>query len=64
LLRENGIESGQTHYRNDRYSVFGCQDSYFPNMDSIDDHYLILPLHTKVREEDVDRICDLIKRGW
>jgi len=64
MLRENGIESGQTHYRNDRYSVFGCQDSYFPNMDSIDDHYLILPLHTKVREEDVDRICDLIKRGW
>ena len=64
MLREQGIESGQTHYRNDRYSVFKCQDDHFPNMDSVDDHYLILPLHTKVSPADVDRICDLIKRGW
>ena len=64
MLREQGIESGQTHYRNDRYSVFGCQDDYFPNMDSVDDHYLILPLHTKVTEADVDRICHLIRGGW
>ena len=64
MLRANGVESGQTHYRNDRYSVFGCKGQEFPGMDSIDDKYLILPLHTKVTEEDVDRICDLIKRGW
>ena len=64
MLREQGIESGQTHYRNDRYSVFGCQNDDFPNMDSVDDHYLILPLHTKVTEADVDRICHLIRGGW
>lgn len=62
-LRERGIESGQTHYRNDRYSVFGPQGE-FPRMDSIDDNYLILPLHTKMDEEDVSRICEVIREGW
>lgn len=62
-LREYGVESGQTHYRNDRYSIFGPQGE-FPNMDSIDDKYLILPLHTKVSESDVKEICELIQEGW
>lgn len=62
-LREYGIESGQTHYRNDRYSIFGPQGE-FPNMDSIDDKYLILPLHTKVETRDVKEICELIQEGW
>jgi dTDP-4-amino-4,6-dideoxygalactose transaminase len=62
-LREHGIESGQTHYRNDRYSVFGSQGE-FPRMDSIDDNYLILPLHTKMDEKDVSRICEVIRGGW
>ena len=62
-LRSLKIESGQTHYRNDRYSVFGCNDE-FPNMDLIDDDYLILPLHTKMSIEDVDRVCNVIKSGW
>ena len=62
-LRENGIEAGQVHYRNDRYSVFDCHQR-FPNMDKVDDQYMVLPLHTKVSLEDVDRICDVIRSGW
>jgi perosamine synthetase len=62
-LRKYGIESGQTHYRNDRYSIFNCKDQ-FPNMDKIDDKYLILPIHTKMKLEDVDRICSIIREGW
>jgi dTDP-4-amino-4,6-dideoxygalactose transaminase len=62
-LRKYGIESGQTHYRNDRYSIFNCKDQ-FPNMDKIDDNYLILPIHTKMKLEDVDRICSIIREGW
>lgn len=62
-LRARHIESGQTHYRNDRYSIFQCSDS-FPNMDSIDDDYLILPLHTKMSLADVDRVCSTIREGW
>jgi dTDP-4-amino-4,6-dideoxygalactose transaminase len=33
-------------------------------MDAIDDHYLVLPLHTKISTADVDRICDVLKEGW
>lgn len=62
-LRSNKIESGQTHYRNDRYSIFNCNEE-FPGMDSIDDKYLILPLHTKMTSDDVDYICNVIKSGW
>jgi len=62
-LRSNGIESAQTHYRNDRYSVFDCHEE-FPNMDAVDDDYLVLPLHTKMSTADVDRICAVLKEGW
>jgi len=62
-LRSNKIESGQTHYRNDRYSIFNCTEE-FPGMDSIDEKYLILPLHTKMSLTDVDHICNVIKSGW
>ena len=62
-LRSRRVESGQTHYRNDRYSVFDCHE-HFPAMDSIDDKYLILPLHTHMNLGDVDRICGVLKEGW
>jgi dTDP-4-amino-4,6-dideoxygalactose transaminase len=64
-LREDKVESAQVHYRNDRYSIFKefARDEY-PNMDSVEDKYLVLPLHTKLTIEDVDSICELIKQGW
>ena len=64
LLRENDIESAQVHYRNDRYSIFGGRKAHYPNMDLIEDKYLVLPLHTKMTIEDVERISDVIKQGW
>lgn len=63
-LRENNIESAQVHYRNDRYSIFGGRQSAFPNMDEVEEKYLVLPLHTKMGIEDVDRICDVLGKGW
>ena len=68
MLRSNGIESGQTHYRNDRYSIFTQNEKVklgdFPFMDMIDDDYLILPLHMNVSIEDIDFIADCLRRGW
>jgi dTDP-4-amino-4,6-dideoxygalactose transaminase len=63
-LRENNIESGQVHFRNDRYSIFGGRSTNFPNMDKIEDKYLVLPLHTKMTEADVTRVCSVIRSGW
>ncbi len=65
-LYERGIETNQVHYRNDRYSIFKehVDGKSFPNMDRIEDKYLVLPIHHLVTEEDVVRICDTIKEGW
>jgi dTDP-4-amino-4,6-dideoxygalactose transaminase len=63
-LRSKSIESAQVHYRNDMYSVFGGRKDHFPNMDSVEDKYLVLPLHHKVSVENCLRICHEIKTGW
>ena len=63
-LLENGIESNQVHYRNDRYSVFSQAKLNLPNMNAVEEKYLCLPLHTKMGIEDVDRVCDVINSGW
>jgi len=63
-LKENGIESGQVHYRNDRYSIFKGSRGNFPNMDAMDSKYLVLPLHMGMDLEDVERVCSVIKGGW
>jgi dTDP-4-amino-4,6-dideoxygalactose transaminase len=64
-LRENGIESAQVHYRNDRYSIFGGRnEGKYPKMDSIEDKYLVIPMHTKMSLADVTRVCNVIKSGW
>lgn len=63
-LRDHGIESAQVHYRNDRYTIFGGRKDDLPNMDLIEDKYLVLPLHTKMGIEHIDNICNVIKSGW
>jgi len=64
-LAENNIESNQVHYRNDRYTIFKdfWHDCEFPAMDSVEDDYLVLPIHHKVSEDDVFRICNLVRKG-
>lgn len=59
FLLDNGVESNQVHYRNDRYSILGGRQE-LQNMDLIENDYLVLPLHTRMGIRDVDRICDLI----
>jgi len=65
-LRDNNIESNQVHFRNDRYSIFKefTDGKVFPNMDKIEDNYLVLPLHTKMTVADAKRVCKVIKSGW
>lgn len=63
-LRENNIESNQVHYRNDRYSILGGRRNDLPHMDEIEDKYLVLPLHTRMNVEDVERVCSVARSGW
>lgn len=59
-LRKENIESAQVHYRNDRYSIFCDKKLELPNMNEIEDQYLVLPLHTKMDTTDVLRICQVV----
>ena len=63
-LAVNGIESGQVHYRNDMYTIFGKRRDYLENMDAVESRYLVLPLHMKVGVREVEKICGIIKTGW
>ncbi len=63
-LRDHKIESGQVHYRNDRYSVLGGRRDDLPNMDAVEENYIVLPMHMHLTEADVARICDVINKGW
>lgn len=64
LLRRFSIESAQVHYRNDRYKIFSNFKVSLPKMDEVEDKYLVLPLHTKISESDVLRVCEVVNRGW
>ena len=63
-LRDHKIESGQVHYRNDRYTVLGGRRDDLPFMDSVEDNYIVLPLHTHMNEANVDYVCEVIRKGW
>jgi len=53
-LRKKGIETNQVHFRNDKYSIFKrfCKNYKFPNMDEVENKYLVLPLHNKMTIDD------------
>jgi dTDP-4-amino-4,6-dideoxygalactose transaminase len=59
-LYSNGIETNQVHFRNDRYSIFDKFKNSVPQMDIIENDYLVLPIHHKVGVNDVEKISDLI----
>ena len=52
------------HFRNDRYSIFKkfVKGKKFPNMDYLENRYLVLPLHHKVSVKDAKYICKLINK--
>ncbi len=63
-LRSRNIESAPVHYRNDMYTIFGGRKEIFPQMDALEDKYLVLPIHMKLTQERVHEICEVIKEGW
>ncbi len=58
-LAAHGVGTGQHHYRNDKYTVFGGRQA-FPLMDELEDKYFILPLHHKVKPTEVKLILKLL----
>ena len=63
-LREKRIETNQVHFRNDRYSIFKkfVKGKKFPNMNYLENRYLVLPVHHKVTVKDAKFISKLINK--
>ena len=63
-LRQKVIETNQVHFRNDRYSIFKkfTKNKKFENMDAVEDKYLVLPIHTKMKINDAKYIADQINK--
>jgi dTDP-4-amino-4,6-dideoxygalactose transaminase len=60
FMKRNGVHTGDYHYRNDKYTIFGGRQK-LPVMDALESQYLLLPLHHGVSVSDVERICALVK---
>ncbi len=63
-LAENEIESDPVHYRCDRYTIYGGRVYNCPNMDALENKYLVLPMHHFITKETIQYISDIIKGGW
>jgi dTDP-4-amino-4,6-dideoxygalactose transaminase len=64
MLFENDIDSNLVQVRNDIYKIFGGERTNLPIMNEIENKYISIPLGMHVSEEEVQFICDVIRRGW
>ena len=63
-LAREGVASGQIHPRNDVYSMFAASKRRLPSLDVFAEREMSLPCGWWVEEDEVGRICDIIRRGW
>lgn len=61
-LRKHNIETNQVHFRNDRYSIFKkhIKKKIFPNMDLVENNYLVIPLNLQISESSAQFISKKI----
>lgn len=59
-LLKIGVEIGQYHYRNDKYSIFKRAENDCPTMDRLNDLYFMLPCHMGMTVADAEEIAKII----
>lgn len=64
MMFEAGIDTNVVQVRNDIYKIFGGQRADLPIMNAVEHQYLSLPIGMHVTVEDIDYICDCIRKGW
>lgn len=55
-MKEKGIEIGQHHFRNDRYSVFKKFKNHCPIMDEVEGKYFFFPHHYGISKRTAHKI--------
>lgn len=64
MMADAGIQVSRVHERTDKHSVFKEFRSQLPNLESIIDNYVCIPVHHGVGEEERSYIVEQIKKGW
>lgn len=64
MLFEAGVETNLVNVRNDVYKIFGGKKADLPTLNKLEHSYICLPLGMHVTEENVEYICEQIRKGW
>lgn len=64
VMADRGVEVSEVHIRNDIMPIFGGKKQELPNLNSIEDKYIAIPLHNKMSLDDADYVVQAIKKGW
>lgn len=64
VLGEHGIAASKVHERNDIHDCFAPFKRELPQLESINDKIVSIPVGWWVEREDREFIADTIKRGW
>jgi len=63
-LNENRIAAAHIHPRNDYWSLFAKSKRKLPNIDYFSSRELSLPCGWWVSDEEIERIVNIIRKGW
>lgn len=63
-LEANGVAAALVHPRNDSHTVFAASARPLRELDSFSQRYLHIPCGWWVRDDDRERIVELIREGW
>lgn len=64
MMSDAGIQVSRVHERTDKHTVFKEFRSQLPNLESVVDNYVCIPVHHGVGQEQREYIVEQIKKGW
>ena len=59
---KNNIQVNINNRRNDIYSIFGGLNKKLKNLNSVDKDVILLPLHLGLKNNDVEKIINLVQK--
>lgn len=63
-MEENGVAVSEVHARMDIHPIYSKYTTKLPHMDSVENHYISIPVGWWVTKENREYIINLIKKGW
>lgn len=64
MMMENGISASELHKRNDLHNYLNDHPTVLPNLDSFYDKMVHIPCGWWVTKDDLDKMINLIRKGW